>query len=56
MNDSMASLTVTMFNYASSPYEDWQMLGWAAAAILTFAVLFVNIMSRIIMKLKKGQR
>ncbi len=56
MNDSMASLTVTMFNYATSPYDDWQKLGWAAAAILTFAVLFVNILSRIIMKIKKGQR
>ncbi len=56
MNDSMASLTVTMFGYASSPYEDWQKLGWAGAAILTFAVLFINIVSRIIMKLKKGQR
>jgi phosphate transport system permease protein len=56
MNDSIASLTVTMFGYAASPYEDWQKLGWAAAAILTFAVLFVNIMSRIIMKIKKGKR
>ncbi len=56
MNDSMASLTVTMFGYASSPYEDWQKLGWAAASILTFAVLFINILSRVIMKLKKGRR
>jgi phosphate transport system permease protein len=56
MNDSMASLTVTMFGYASSPYEDWQKLGWAAAAILTFAVLFVNILSRVIMNIKKGKR
>lgn len=56
MNDSMASLTVTMFGYASSPYQDWQKLGWAAAAILTFAVLLVNILSRVIMNIKKGQR
>jgi len=56
MNDSIASLTVTMFGYASSPYEDWQKLGWAAAAILTFAVLFVNILSRVIMNIKKGKR
>jgi hypothetical protein len=27
----MPSLTVTMFNYAISPYDDWQQLGWAAA-------------------------
>ncbi|MDD3467706.1 MAG: phosphate ABC transporter permease PstA [Campylobacterales bacterium] len=56
MNDAMASLTVTMFSYASSPYEDWQQLGWAAATILTFAVLFINILSRVIMKLKKAKR
>jgi phosphate transport system permease protein len=56
MNGAMASLTVTMFNYASSPYEDWQQLGWAAATILTFAVLFINILSRVIMKLKKAKR
>ncbi len=56
MNDSMPSLTVTMFSYASSPYEDWQKLGWAAATILTFAVLFINILSRVIMNIKKGKR
>lgn len=56
MNDAIASLTVTMFSYASSPYEDWQQLGWAAATILTFAVLFINILSRVIMKLKKAKR
>jgi len=52
MNESMASLTVTMFNYAASPYDDWQALGWAAATILTFTVLFINILSRMIMKIK----
>lgn len=53
MNEAMASITVTMFNYAASPYDDWQNLGWAAATILTFTVLFINILSRIIMKLRK---
>jgi len=53
MNESMASVTVTMFNYAASPYEDWQSLGWAAATILTFTVLFINILSRMVMKLRK---
>jgi phosphate transport system permease protein len=53
MNGAVASLTVTMFNYAASPYDDWQALGWAAATILTFSVLFINILSRTIMKLKK---
>ena len=52
MSQSVASITVTMFNYAASPYEDWQSLGWAAATILTFTVLFINILSRVIMKLR----
>lgn len=55
MSDSMPSITVTMFNYAVSPYDDWQQLGWAAATILTLAVLFVNIISRLIMH-KKTKR
>ena len=53
MNTSMASLTVTMYNYAASPFEDWQHLGWAAAAILTFSVLALNILGRLILMLNK---
>jgi phosphate transport system permease protein len=52
MNVAMPSLTTTMFFYATSPYDDWQALGWAAATILTFTVLFINILSRLIMKLR----
>ncbi len=50
MSNSMASLTVTMFNYAMSPFEDWQAIGWASALILAFAILAVNILSRVIIK------
>jgi len=44
----MASLTVTMYDYAMSPYKYWQELAWAAAIILTFGVLGANILGRII--------
>jgi phosphate transport system permease protein len=44
----MASLTVTMYDYAMSPYKYWQQLAWAAAIILTFGVLGANILGRII--------
>ena len=54
MNEPMASLTVTMFNYTISPYEDWQQLGWVAAFILALFVLSINIMGRIIIHRKKG--
>lgn len=49
LNEAMPSLTVTMFNYATSPYEDWQQLGWAAAFILSMFILGLNILGRIIL-------
>lgn len=55
VNEPIASLTVTMFNYATSPYEDWQQLGWAAAFILTVFVLGINILGKIFLK-QKGIR
>jgi phosphate transport system permease protein len=51
--EPMASLTVTMFNYATSPYEDWQRLGWAAAFILSVFILGLNIIGRLILLTKK---
>ena len=53
--EPMASLTVTMYNYATSPYEDWQRLGWAAAFILSMFILSLNILGRLILLTKKGK-
>jgi len=53
MNEPMASLTVTMFNYATSPYDDWQKLGWAAAFILSMFILGLNILGRIFLRQRK---
>jgi len=53
LNEAMPSLTVTMFNFATSPYEDWIDLGWAAAFILGVFVLSVNIFGRLIIKKRK---
>ena len=53
LNRPIASLTVTMFNYATSPYEDWIDQGWAAALILALFVLGANIVGRIIVRHKK---
>jgi phosphate transport system permease protein len=55
MNEPMASLTVTMFNYATSPYEDWQKLGWAAAFILSMFILSLNIIARVVLMKKRGK-
>lgn len=49
LNEAMPSLTVTIFNYATSPYEDWQQLGWAAAFILSMFILGLNIVGRLIL-------
>ena len=55
MMEPMASLTVTMYNYATSPYEDWQKLGWAAAFILSMFILSLNILGRLFIMKKKGR-
>jgi len=55
LNEPMASLTVTMYNYATSPYEDWQAMGWAAAFILSMFILGLNILGRLILLKKKGR-
>ncbi|MBL0708082.1 MAG: phosphate ABC transporter permease PstA [Sulfurimonas sp.] len=53
MGEPMASLTVTMYNYATSPYEDWQKLGWAAAFILSMFILSLNIIGRLLIMKRK---
>ncbi|MDD5372408.1 MAG: phosphate ABC transporter permease PstA [Sulfurimonas sp.] len=56
MNQPMASLTVTMYNYATSPYEDWQKLGWAAAFILSMFILSLNIFGRLFLLKKRNKK
>jgi phosphate transport system permease protein len=48
----MPNLTVTIFNYAMSPYADWQKAAWGASFLITMAVLIINIFSRIVFKEK----
>ncbi len=48
MFQPIASLTVTMYDYAMSPYKYWQDLAWVAAILLTFGVLGANILGRMI--------
>lgn len=46
LNAPMASLPVVIFQYALSPYEDWQRLAWAGALLITAAVLTLSIAAR----------
>ncbi|MDA8165761.1 MAG: phosphate ABC transporter permease PstA [Desulfobacteraceae bacterium] len=53
MNEPVANLTVTLFNYAMSPYDDWHQLAWGAAFLITLAVLAVNISTRLVLSRKR---
>ena len=46
LNAPLASLPVVIFQFALSPYEDWQRLAWTGALIITFAVLALSITAR----------
>jgi len=43
----IGSLTVTIFNYATSPYDDWRNMAYASALVLVFLILILNIIARI---------
>jgi phosphate transport system permease protein len=48
LNAPMASLPAVIFQFALSPYEDWQKLAWVGAMIITFAVLALSIIARVL--------
>ncbi len=46
MSGPMPSLTVTIYQYAASPYEEWVKLAWAASFVITLFILIINILGR----------
>ena len=52
MTQPMASLPVTIFKFAMSPYENWQKLAWAGVFLITVGVLLLNIFARIFFRNK----
>jgi phosphate transport system permease protein len=46
----MASLPVTIFKFAMSPYENWQQLAWAGVFLITLGVLALNIVARVFLR------
>lgn len=52
LSEPMASLPVTIFKFAMSPYENWQQLAWAGVFIITLAVLGLNILARVLTRNK----
>lgn len=52
LSQPMASLPVTIFKFAMSPYENWQKLAWAGVFLITFGVLMLNILARVLFRNK----
>jgi phosphate transport system permease protein len=52
MNAPMANLPVVIFQFALSPYKDWQNLAWGGALLITVTILVLNISARLLANLK----
>ncbi len=50
LNAPLANLPVVIFQFAMSPYEDWHRLAWGGAALITLAVLALNIVARLLFR------
>jgi phosphate transport system permease protein len=54
LNAPMASLPAVIFQFALSPYSDWQRLAWTGALLITVAVLALSILARALSASRKG--
>jgi len=55
MSKPISSLAVVIFQFAMSPYEDWQHLAWAGALLITLFVLGLNILARTVFRQNQSQ-
>jgi phosphate transport system permease protein len=56
MNAPMANLPVMIFQFALSPYKDWQQLAWTAALVITVTILIINVVARALSAGKLSER
>jgi phosphate transport system permease protein len=56
LNAPMPSLPVIIFQFALSPYENWRELAWTGALLITFAVLTLSILARVLSSKSGGER
>jgi len=56
LNAPMANLPVVIFQFALSPYDDWQQLAWTGALLITVTILLLSIAARSIVAAVKGRR
>jgi len=54
MDAPMANLPVVIFQFAMSPYQDWQTLAWGGALLITLSVLTLNILARVVFAQKSS--
>ncbi len=54
MDAPMANLPVVIFQFAMSPYQDWQTLAWGGALLITLTVLTLNILARVVFAQKSS--
>jgi len=54
LNEPTASLPVSIYNYAVSPYEEWHRQAWAAALLLLLLVLLLNVTARLLVRSRVG--
>jgi phosphate transport system permease protein len=52
MSKPMANLPVVIYQFAMSPYDNWNRLAWGGALLVTLAVLLLNIMARVFFREK----
>jgi phosphate transport system permease protein len=56
LNAPMANLPVVIFQYALSPYKEWQDLAWAGALIITVSILVLSISARLVLSYMQAER
>jgi phosphate transport system permease protein len=56
LNAPMANLPVVIFQFALSPYKEWQDLAWAGALIITVTILVLSISARVLLALLQSER
>jgi phosphate transport system permease protein len=52
LTEPMASIPVTIFKFAMSPYQNWQSLAWVGVFLITLGVLGLNILARVLFRNK----
>ena len=56
LNAPMANLPVVIFQFAMSPYRDWQSLAWGGALLITVVILVLNISARVLATWSSAKR